>query len=126
MSKKCKGCRRDFPIESFGKAGKYRQSRCKECLRIYSAEWRAKNPERVRYNQCKSKLKIDDDNYKRIASMRECQICKDTPKTLCIDHNHSNNKFRGALCRNCNHGLGEFKDSKAILLNAILYIKEYE
>ncbi len=126
MNKTCKGCKNDFPLVSFSRAGKYYQSKCKNCLRIYSAEWRAKNAERVRYNQCKSKLKIDDDNYRRIASMKECQICKSTPKTLCIDHNHLNNKFRGALCANCNHALGKFKDNKKILLNAILYLEKYE
>lgn len=57
-----------------------------------------------------------------------CEICgksiedtvkwdsKYAVKHLCIDHNHSNNKFRGLLCQVCNRQLGWFENNKDNIL----------
>jgi Recombination endonuclease VII len=50
-----------------------------------------------------------------------CEICN-TKNNLCGDHDHITGKFRGTLCRSCNFGLGFFKDNKALLAEAILYL----
>ena len=39
-----------------------------------------------------------------------------------IDHCHSTGVFRGFICRNCNTGLGAFRDRPLILLRAALYL----
>lgn len=39
-----------------------------------------------------------------------------------IDHDHASGKVRGLLCRGCNWGLGNFKDSIEALTNAIDYL----
>lgn len=60
-----------------------------------------------------------------------CAICK-TPhidengKRLVIDHNHllENGAVRGLLCSPCNLGLGQFKDSPAVLRAAAKYLEQ--
>ncbi len=57
-----------------------------------------------------------------------CAICAipeaESPgKKLCLDHNHSGDLLpRGLLCRNCNSGLGHFKDNPERLAVAITYL----
>lgn len=50
-----------------------------------------------------------------------CAIC-DEEKPLVVDHCHSEKKVRGLLCRECNVGLGHFRDSAEILRSAIAYL----
>lgn len=57
-----------------------------------------------------------------------CEICgkstKDTVKwdskyavkQLCVDHDHSTNKFRGLLCQSCNRQLGWFENNRNSIL----------
>ena len=44
--------------------------------------------------------------------------------SACVDHNHKTNEIRGLLCRGCNHGIGNLKDSPLVLQNAINYLNE--
>jgi hypothetical protein len=57
-----------------------------------------------------------------------CRICSTDlhNKKACMDHDHLTNMIRGALCNNCNCGLGCFKDSVELLTNAIGYLQKYE
>lgn len=52
-----------------------------------------------------------------------CAICG-TKTALCVDHDHETNLVRGALCQNCNLGLGNFKDSQRLLLAALGYLQK--
>ena len=64
-----------------------------------------------------------------------CEICgksveesvkytgKEAAKRLCIDHDHSTNKFRGMLCQVCNRQLGWFEKYQAEIYS---YIKKTE
>ena len=56
----------------------------------------------------------------------KCAICEQNivarPQ---LDHCHTSGVIRGVLCSNCNHGLGNFKDSPAIMQKAIEYSKEW-
>ena len=38
-------------------------------------------------------------------------------KSLCIDHNHSTNEFRGLLCLTCNSALGWFEKNELAIIN---------
>ena len=55
-----------------------------------------------------------------------CEICgkhsKTKYKSLHLDHDHANGKFRGWLCHSCNIGIGNFKDDPQLLLKAIGYL----
>jgi hypothetical protein len=54
-----------------------------------------------------------------------CKICTTRLTTVTghLDHCHSSAKIRGYLCRDCNIGLGGFKDSSTNLTRAIRYIE---
>ena len=56
----------------------------------------------------------------------KCAICgkhnSDLKRNLAADHCHTTNKVRGLLCSTCNMGLGYFKDSQTLLLEAIAYL----
>lgn len=53
-----------------------------------------------------------------------CEICgksvEDMHSNLCIDHNHTTNKFRGLLCNSCNRSLGWFENNEQ---NILEYLK---
>ena len=56
-----------------------------------------------------------------------CAVCKTgTPGgngRFHIDHDHETGKNRGLLCHLCNVSLGGFKDSVALLLSAVDYLR---
>lgn len=55
-----------------------------------------------------------------------CAICHNPPdkhEKLVVDHNHTTGHIRGLLCKHCNWGLGNFKDSPENLINAAKYLK---
>ena len=58
-----------------------------------------------------------------------CAICgkteKDNGQRLAIDHNHHTHQVRALLCRNCNTGLGAFKEDEVLLVKAIQYLKDW-
>lgn len=53
-----------------------------------------------------------------------CVICG-SENNLVWDHCHSRNVFRGTLCRECNTGLGMFKDSPFVLRIAAEYLDSF-
>lgn len=57
----------------------------------------------------------------------KCAICGQAISELGTDahwdHCHKTGRVRGALCPNCNYGLGHFKDDVDFLQNAINYLK---
>jgi hypothetical protein len=56
-----------------------------------------------------------------------CAICGAKPERLAsmhIDHDHEHGHLRGLLCLSCNQGLGQFRDDPAILLRAIVYLRQ--
>lgn len=52
-----------------------------------------------------------------------CAICKRHFPVLNVDHDHATGLVRGLLCRDCNLGIGYFKDTPELLQAAILYLK---
>jgi len=52
-----------------------------------------------------------------------CGICKAPAKPLCIDHCHATGKVRGFLCRECNLGLGNYRDDPARMRAAAVYLE---
>jgi hypothetical protein len=58
-----------------------------------------------------------------------CRICGGVNKNgsrLCVDHDHTNGKIRGLLCKRCNTLLGLCGDSVEILMSMISYLREFE
>jgi len=92
-----------------------------------------KAPEKKRFYKIKQKYNLDIKEYNELLQKQKllCAICKqplDLQHTyyVHVDHDHKRGKVRGILCRNCNLGLGQFKENIEYLKNAIIYLKENE
>jgi hypothetical protein len=96
--------------------------RCKECDTF------------MRIKRMYKISKTDIEQF--LKKQKGCAICHKSenlfPIWWAVDHDHKccsgiescGNCIRGILCSNCNRGLGQFKDSEKILINAIGYIKD--
>ena len=56
-----------------------------------------------------------------------CAICDTRPpeQTLAVDHSHASKRVRGLLCRDCNLGLGNFKDDPRLTRRAADYLEAF-
>ena len=63
---------------------------------------------------------ITIDEYEKLAG--KCEICG-SRRNIHLDHNHETGEIRGALCINCNIGLGNFRDNIKLLKRAIKYLR---
>lgn len=105
-------------------------ARCRKCLvKPYDAnKWKkwyeTRGREKAFYSNIKKNYGLSADQYKKLleANSGKCRIC-DSTQDLCVDHSHSTLKVRGLLCRKCNAGLGQFRDSKELLLKAASYLE---
>lgn len=107
-NKTCYMCKKNKSINMFHKDSRRKDKLyrfCKECVSIYN---RSK-----KYNIETSK----------IINSKKCEICNND-QNIYIDHCHLTNKFRGFLCRECNFGLGNFKDSILLLKKSIKYLEK--
>lgn len=53
-----------------------------------------------------------------------CAICRTSlNEGFHVDHCHTWGVIRGALCRNCNIGLGNFRDDEKLLMRAAEYLQ---
>jgi len=122
-------------------------------IQDYSKKWKEKNAEHVsEYAKAYMQVyKTVEDVKERINARRlikynltpsdfneiweaqngECAICGvalkprgRTKDSACVDHNHATGEVRGLLCRACNHGIGNLKDSPFVLESAAKYLTE--
>lgn len=99
----------------------------------YLREWRKKHPGSHRRRHYRSAYNISVAELTALRNQQDerCAICKTKEtelktkiKVLCVDHDHATGRVRGLLCQDCNHGLGNFKDNRALLLSAARYVKK--
>lgn len=95
--------------------------------------------ERTRKNEIWASYKLKWVDYLKLYEKQhgKCAICKTNiyltsqgssfvkSKMSCVDHCHDSFKVRGLLCAECNKGLGNFKDNKTSLQNAIEYLENF-
>lgn len=96
-------------------------------------EYRKNNPEKIkkmnRRKMLQTKYGMTISQYETLFNFQKgcCAICsrhKDNFKyNLAVDHDHKTGKIRQLLCPSCNTGLGNFKDSEELLLNAVKYLE---
>jgi hypothetical protein len=56
-----------------------------------------------------------------------CELCgrHRGARRLCLDHDHTNGRFRGWLCFPCNMGLGQLQDRPELLRLAADYVERH-
>lgn len=97
-----------------------------ECRRS-SGEWAKRNPGR----HLKYKMGIGAKEHFQSQLEKQNMRCAICDTTLVggyqthQDHNHSTKQLRGALCRHCNTGLGNFKDRPDVLSAAMNYLRKW-
>ena len=93
---------------------------CNKKQRAYYAESQRKT-------MLKSCYGISVEYYNALLARQggKCAICREKPEgqTLCVDHCHVTGRIRGLLCRNCNVGLGNFRDDPRRMRAGIAYLE---
>lgn len=114
MNKTCCKCNEEKPLSDFPSHIRSQDGydeRCKSCK--YKAE------------VLRKKLK---KNAPPMPSRCECcgkeQSDSWQTKTLCLDHNHDTNEFRGWLCDKCNRGIGFLGDNIEGVAKALAYLRK--
>lgn len=150
MTKKCNNCLVIKDTSEFSKRTKNGkdglQANCKSCNReyrlsrkaherAYRKEYRKRTPIQQKNKMLKYSYGITIEKYHEMVLNQEgtCAICKNLVTVLVVDHDHSCCKgpkscsrcIRGLLCRNCNLGLGYFKDNKQYLQKAMQYLQSF-
>jgi len=110
---KCEVCEVFKPEEDFiaKHQGKFRT--CKEC--------------KTHINRL-TRYHVTPDDYRALLDKQQnrCAICESELElernNTVIDHCHGSGEVRGVLCRECNNGLGNFRDSNGRLAQAAKYL----
>ena len=113
----CSKCKIEQDLENFTKsrysASGYRPV-CSACRNIH-----------------RTVIRSSAKHYEEMLAAQDggCALCgKDeiaNGQRLSIDHNHSTHQVRALLCRNCNTGIGAFKEDKELMSKAIEYINTW-
>ncbi|KKN03487.1 hypothetical protein LCGC14_1107290, partial [marine sediment metagenome] len=106
-----------------------RQEYCRKYHKEHKQEraaYKAKHRDRYRNQILKRRYGINIERHKQIYVEQQgcCAICRKPIEynKVHTDHNHITGIVRGILCPNCNHLLGQAKDSIDILETAIKYL----
>jgi hypothetical protein len=131
----CAPCSIKKGLEKLNNEELMKPYRTKEKQERKTQEWREKNPSKLksqylRHSITRNGYNITEDEYYQKLNEQNgvCAICNMECEKgrLSIDHDHIDGNVRGLLCRNCNLGLGNFKDRVDFLENAMLYLKSYK
>lgn len=120
ITKTCKDCGGDFPLDQLKKSSSSTHGRaalCNQCNRDY-ARFKSKGVTREQYDA----LSVEQDH--------SCHVCGWMPKDqatrrhLEIDHCHDSGEVRSLLCGRCNKMLGQARDNPLVLLSGFAYLVE--
>jgi len=140
--KVCTTCKVEKPRSEFSRNKNYEDGLwvyCKPCdsarrdtdkyraqARVRQKQWRLADPRRQARAARKHKYGITPEQTQEMlrGQNHACAICQDeiNEATLQVDHCHDTGVVRGLLCRGCNLGLGNFKDSAKLLDAAKEYL----
>lgn len=149
--KTCTICRHVLPLTAFYANTKTRDgrgARCVPCEGQYSRAYNERNKERLSarakaYNQRNKDHRLDMQLRRSYGITRadylalcdknggRCAICGTQEadrvgRRMHVDHCHATGKVRGILCRDCNIGLGHFRDNQNLLTQAAAYLARAE
>jgi hypothetical protein len=130
----CSKCGEQKPLKEFSKDKRVKsglKSWCKSCINLGARKWKQNNSKKVKNLHLLSRYGITLEIKNKMISEQHgrCAICKgslDNGLHTHTDHCHNSGKIRGILCNHCNRGLGEFKDNKQTLQNAIQYLTTHQ
>lgn len=141
---KCKILKATKEFRKLGSRTHLSESRggyCSTCLicekagfRAYYVKMGGKSPEkrlRDRIAVYQQKYGITLEEYEELLAKQygKCAICAGhsiAGRKLSVDHDHTTGKVRGLLCVNCNAALGQFRESREVLLKAYKYLEAHE
>jgi hypothetical protein len=141
-TKVCSKCRVEQPVGNFRKdAAKSDGLRgsCGKCDSSTEAEYRRKNPEKIRaYSAAYSARHLERARQRRYGISTEdvagflnsqggkCPGCLESilDGKFDVDHCHATGKVRGLLCRGCNVSMGRVKDDPEILIRLANYLQK--
>lgn len=105
MTKICLYCKIEKSKQSFPKHKQNKDrldNRCRDCI--------------------KEQSKLRKELHKIAPDKPEvCECCKKIPLKWALDHDHSDNSFRGWLCDKCNTAIGNLGDDLEGIVNAMNY-----
>jgi hypothetical protein len=98
----------------------------RESSRLRTKRWRAANPDKVQAQDRRRRYHVTTEDVAALRAKQDdrCAICG-APEPGCVDHCHTTKAVRGLLCRCCNAGLGQFRDSPDLLRAAIRYLTSH-
>jgi len=103
---------------------------CMACKRENGAKYRNENRDRIQRKSRLARYGISEAEFKRLWVKQggACAICGKlfADEEYHIDHDHESGEVRGLLCAACNTAIGLFKDSAAVLDNAIKYLNQHD
>lgn len=135
QSKTCCGCGVVKNLDEFyrrpGSNDGYR-SKCIPChIEISNLSKARKSKQAKKQDWINQNYGISNAEYNKLLLLQfgRCAICStsqlDLETPLVVDHNHNTGNIRSLLCRDCNLGLGNFKDTVELLINAIKYLNQH-
>jgi len=104
--KTCLYCKIEKSVTEFPKHSMYKDNldmRCRDCIKEHS--------------QIRRQLHKEAPDKPEV-----CECCGTVPLKWCLDHDHSNNQFRGWICERCNTGLGKLGDNVDGVVKALNYL----
>lgn len=131
----CAECRLAYSKEHHAKNKTKINKRMREYAKVHrdsytkrQKKWRLKNPKKHKSQVLKMEYGITLEDYIKLLDLQSggCGICGKLPDSeepyLAVDHSHETQKVRGILCRDCNLGVGHFKDDVELLTSAVIYL----
>lgn len=131
MTKRCPTCGEHKPHEAFYRnrsASDGLQTYCKPCHK----GWVARHPEnRNPHKRRLWRYGLTVEQFDAMVSAQGgrcagCLMLLLPGRGQHIDHCHASGRVRGVLCRNCNHALGQVRDSQATLRRLAEYLEVWE
>lgn len=110
----CKQCTKTNVKINYGKNIEYHRAIKRERYKNFT-----------RYENYSNKYGINKYKFKELVVIQngKCWICREKKdEYLNVDHCHKTGEFRGIICKDCNMGIGLFKDNTDNLYRAIRYL----
>jgi hypothetical protein len=100
--------------------------RTKEKAQQSNLRYRSMNPVAIKADHFKRTYGLSIETHQRMVEEQSgrCAICHIKAK-LCVDHNHATDEVRELLCGECNHLIGNARESLDILSSAAAYLTKH-